>query len=217
LSPVIRIIPNAVDPAIAEHYRMLRTKILQLQAERPFRSLVVTSPGPQEGKTVTVLNLGMSFAMVASLKVLVVDGDMRKGTMGRWLGVDDGQPGLSNLIDGSARLEDVVLKAEQVPMHFMVRGNTEVADLHASQLADHFQRLREQYDLVLVDTPPVNLVADVHLLAVNCDAVLLVARAFTTTRRAYEKAVEDLSPFQLIGTVLNAGTAGGRPYYYGYH
>src|SRR5882724_4472888 len=79
LNQKARLIPHAVDPSIAEHYRRLRTKILQHQTEKPFRSLVVTSANPQEGKTVTVLNLGMSFAMLPSFKVLVVDGDMRQG------------------------------------------------------------------------------------------------------------------------------------------
>jgi protein-tyrosine kinase len=216
LDPKARLIPHARDPIVAEHYRKLRAKIMQQQERQPFRSLVVTSANPQEGKTVTVLNLGLSFATLPSFKVLVVDGDMRRGTLGRWLGVDDGRAGLSNLIDGSAQLEEVVLKSGEVPMHFIVRGNSRVPDLHSSQLTSHFQRLTEQFDLVLVDTPPVNLIADVQPLAESCDAVLLVARAFATARKAFEKAVQDLSPFRLIGTVLNAG-AGQSYRYHGYY
>jgi Mrp family chromosome partitioning ATPase len=132
------------------------------------------------------------------------------------LGVEDGQPGLSNLIDGSAQLQDVVLRTELTTMQFIVRGNSQVPDLHSSQLSCHFQRLTEQFDLVLVDTPPVNLVADVQLLAASCDAVMLVTRAFSTTRNAYEKALQDLRPFNLIGTVLNAGKAENN-YYHGYY
>jgi Mrp family chromosome partitioning ATPase len=67
--------------------------------------------------------------------------------------------------------------------------------------------MTEQFDLVLVDSPPANLVTDVQLLAANCDAVLLVARAFSTTRKAFEEAVHNLQPFRVIGTVLNGGTA----------
>ena len=201
-----RLIPHAMDPVVAEYYRRLRAKIIQQQEKSPFRSLVVTSANPQEGKTVTVLNLGLSFSMLPSYKVLVVDGDMRKGTLGHWLGVEHNRPGLSNLIDGSAQLEDVILKSDEIPMHFMVRGSSLVPDLLSSQLDLHFQRIAEQFDLVLVDTPPVNLIADVQLLAASCDAVLIVARAFATTRKALEKAVQELLPFRVIGTVLNAGT-----------
>ena len=202
-----RLLPNAVDPIVVERYRMLRTKILQERENRPFRSLVVTSANPQEGKTVTVLNLAMSFAMLPSFKVLVVDGDMRRGSLGEWLGVDPKQPGLSNLIDGSAQLEEVVLNSDDLPIHFIVRGNSQVSDLHTSQFHSHFRKLVEQFDLVLVDSPPVNLVTDVQLWAASCDAVLLVARAFQTSRKALEEAVQNLQPFRVIGTVLNAGTA----------
>ena len=213
-----RLIPHAVDPIIVEHYRRLRTKILQKQEEKPFRSLVVTSANPQEGKSITVLNLGLSFAMIPAFKVLVVDGDLRRGTLGKWLGVDDSQAGLSNLIDGSAKMEEVVLKSDAIPMHFMVRGNSHVPDMHTSQLTAHFQRLATRFDLILVDSPPVNLMADVQLLARSCDAVLLIARAFSTTRKALEKAAQDLLPFRVIGTVLNAGIPDGASrYYHGYY
>lgn len=207
-----RLIPHSTDPAVAEYYRKLRTKILQQKAERNFGSLLVTSPGPQEGKTVTTLNLALSFAMIPSFKVLVVDGDVRRGTLGRWLGVDDLHSGLGNLIDGSAQLDEVLLKSEDVPMDFIVRGHSTISDLDSSHFAAHFQRLTELYDLVLVDSAPVNLIADAQLLAANCDAVLLVARAFSTSYKALEKAVQDLKRFRLIGTVLNCGV--GQRYEY---
>jgi capsular exopolysaccharide synthesis family protein len=212
-----RLIPHAVDPIIVEHYRKLRSKILQIQEEGPFRTLLVTSANPQEGKTVTVLNLGLSFAMLTDFKVLVIDGDMRRGTLGNWLGVSSEQPGLSNLIDGSSQLEDVVLQSSAIPMHFMVRGNSKVSDMRASQLQSHFQKLSSQYDLILVDSPPVNLMADVQILAASCDAVLLITRAFKTTRKTLEKAMQDLAPFRLIGTILNAGMIPRKKGYYGYY
>jgi capsular exopolysaccharide synthesis family protein len=212
-----RLIPFAIDSAVVEHYRRLRTKILQQQQLKPFRTLVVTSAGPQEGKTVTVLNLGLSFSTLPSFRVLVVDGDMRRGTLGSWLGVSNDQPGLSNLLEGSARLEDVVLRSDRVPMHFMVRGNAQVHDMHPSHFANHFQKLGEAFDLVLVDSPPANLLVDVQMLAANTDAVLLVARAFSTSRKAFEKAVQELTPFRLLGAVLNAGVTSRSKRYFGYY
>jgi len=205
-----RLIPHSVNPVIAEHYRRLRTKILQQQTEKPFRSLAVTSAAPQEGKTVTVLNLGLSFSTLPSFKVLLVDGDFRTGTLGSWLGVDAGEQGFSDLINGSASLEDVILKSDEIPMHFMVRGTSHVADMDAGQLESHLQRMAAEYDLVLLDTPPVNLIADAQLLAASCDAVLLVARAFATTRKTFERTVHDLARYRVIGTVLNAGVTQDR-------
>jgi len=212
-----RLLPNSVDPAVVEHYRQLRTKILQQKEAKPFRTLLVTSASPQEGKTVTVLNLALSFSTLPSFKVLVIDGDLRRGTLGSWLGVSDDQPGLSNLFNGSARLEDVVLKSDQIPMQFMARGNAQVHDLHPSHFAGHFRRLGENFDLVLIDSPPVNLLADVQLLAASSDAVLLVARAFSTTRKALEKATQELAPFRVIGAELNPGVTQRSSGYYGYY
>jgi len=215
-----RLIPHATDHAIVEHYRKLRTKVLQHQAEKPFKSLVLTSAFPQEGKTVTVLNLALSFAMLPSFKVLALDGDLRRGTLGNWLGMKDDSKGLSNVLDGSAALEEVVFKSTEVPMHFVMRGNSKVSPgelLHSPRLATTFQKLTEQFDLVLVDSPPVNLITDVQLLAAKCDAVLLIARAFSTTRKGFEKAAQDLLPFRVIGSVLNAGSERRSHRYKGYY
>jgi len=102
-------------------------------------------------------------------------------------------------------------------MHFVVRGNSLVQDLQASHFSGHFRRLAEQYDLVLVDSPPVNAITDVQLLAASCDAVLVIARAFSTSRKALEQAVQNLQSFRLIGCVLNAGSSQRAHRYDGYY
>jgi protein-tyrosine kinase len=213
------LLSRAVDSAVLEHYRRLRTKIIQQQAVKPFRSLVVTSPNPQEGKTITTMNLGFIFAMLPSFRVLVVDGDLRRGSFTKCLGLDN-QPGFSNLIDGSAKLQDVIFKSDDFPMNFMLRGNSKspAAELlEPAQLRVHFLRMTEQFDLVLVDSPPLNVVTDTQLLAGSCDAVLLVARAFATTCKSLEKAAADIQPFRVIGTVLNGAKPRRLRRYSGYY
>lgn len=221
LDQTARLIPHAIDPTVVESYRRLRTKIVQEQKVKPFRSLVVASAYPQEGKSVTVLNLGFSFAMLSNFRVLVVDGDLRKGNLGRWLGMDD-RPGLGNLIEGSAALEDIVWKSDESSLHFMLRGNSKVPPaelLHSPRLGEQFRRMAEEFDLILVDSPPVNVLSDTQELAANCDAVLLVVRAFSTSRKALEKAAQELQPFRIVGAILNAGVRarGRRGAYYGYY
>jgi capsular exopolysaccharide synthesis family protein len=206
--PTDKLLPNAAKLVIKEQYRRLRTKILQLQGDADFRILMVTSAGPQEGKTVTSLNLGISFAMLPNFKVLVVDADVRRGTLSEYLGIREAA-GLSNVIDGSARLEDVIVRYPETSLEFLLRGTSEIAPaelFHSRNTSAHFQRLRESYDLVIVDTPPINVIAETQLIAANCDAALLVARAFETTRKSLEKATRDLSSVRVIGTVLNGGT-----------
>jgi protein-tyrosine kinase len=219
LDPKARLLPQTLDASVVEQYRRLRTKILQEQSVKAFRTLMIASGNPQEGKTVTTLNLGFSFALLPAFKVLVVDGDLRKGSLGKWLGLED-RPGLANLIDGSAALEDVVFKSDDIALHFMVRGKSRAAPgelLQASNLSGHLRRMGQYFDLVLVDSPPLNLMTDAQLLATSCDAVLLLARAFSTRSRSLEKAVHDLQACRIIGTVLNGGIQ-ARPhgYYYGY-
>lgn len=203
-----RLIPNAADPSIVEHYRRLRTKLLQENEVKPFRVLMIASPNPQEGKTLTAMNLALSFAMLQSYKVLIIDGDLRKGTLSKWLSTDN-QLGLSNLVDGSAEIDDVILKCDDGPLHFVQRGNSKMPAgelLNSPRLHGYLRQMSEQFDLVLVDSPPLNLVTDAQLLAQSCDGVLVVARAFSTTRKGLEKALQDLQSFRVLGAVLNGGT-----------
>lgn len=219
LDRAVRVIPNCADPVVVEHYRRLRTKLVQQYATKPFRSLVIASPGPQEGKTVTAMNLALSFAMLPSFRVLVIDGDVRRGTFGKWLGVTDRQ-GFGDLIEGSATIHDAVFKCDSLPIHCILAGTSRTPPaelLHSPQLTATIRTLTGLFDLVIVDSPPINMVTDVQMLAGSCDAVLLVARAFSTRRKALEKAVQDLQPFRVIGTVLNGG-ARTQPYGgYGYY
>jgi len=213
----VPLIPHTLDNSIVEQYRRLRTKIQQQHAAKPIRSILVASPGPGDGKTVTTINLALSFAMLSDMRVLVIDGDLRKGTVGKWLGLTN-QPGFSNVIDGTLSLEDAILKPEELSLHFMLSGTSKRSSaelLNSPVLPETMQRLTEHFDLVLVDSPPVNLIADAQMLAGSCDGVLLVARAFRTTSEAFQKMQDDLLPFRIIGTVLNGGmqAQGYRGYY----
>jgi capsular exopolysaccharide synthesis family protein len=204
-----RLLPHAADSVVLEYYRRLRTKILQQHATKPIRTLVIASSGPQEGKTITTLNLGLSFAMLPSFKVLVIDGDLRRGTIRKWLGINSDRAGFSDLLEGTAKIDDVILRCDHTNAHFMVRGNSNVAPaelLHSPRLSTELRQLADYFDLILVDSAPLNLVTDAQLIAGSCDAVLMVARAFHTTRKTLEKAGQDLAPFRVIGTVLNGAT-----------
>jgi capsular exopolysaccharide synthesis family protein len=200
-----------------EQYRFLRTKILQQQADQMFRTLLVTSPNVGEGKSLTTLNLALIFAMLPSCKVLIVEGDLRKGILKDWLGIQD-HPGLGNLIDGSATLEEVVCRSREIPVSFIVGGNSKSSPpelLHSPQVSLQLQEMAKHFDLVLLDSPPVNVVADAQLLAASCEAILLVVRAFCTSEGELEEAAKKLRRFRVIGTMLN-----GRQEMvpdYGYH
>jgi protein-tyrosine kinase len=216
LDPQAPVIPNVSGDLVLERYRRLRTKIQQMHATESINSLLVASPGQGDGKTVTVLNMAWSFGMLPSFKVLVIDGDLRKKGVGQALGVVNG-PGFGNLLDGSAFFDDVVCEAEGAPFHFMIAGTSKKPPaelLTAAALQRCIREMTEYFDLVLVDSPPVNLVTDAQMLAGVCDGVLLVGRALATTTKALEKSLQDLAQFRIVGTVLNGATVGERRGYY---
>jgi capsular exopolysaccharide synthesis family protein len=207
-NPRNRVIPNAASAAVTEQYRRLRTKMQQQQAIKPFRTVLITSPGPQEGKTLTTQNLAISFSMLPDYRVLIIDGDLRQQKLSACLGLT-GQPGFGNLLDETASVEAVTHCCSEFPISVIGGGNsgTPAAELlHSPQLPRLMQQIAKRFDLILVDSSPVNLITDTQLLARHTDAVLLVARAFTTGKSALEKAANDLRTFRVIGCILNGGT-----------
>ena len=106
-------------------------------------------------------------------------------------------------------MEQAILKAKDMPLHFLLKGTSKKPPaeiLQSARLGRCFREMAERFDLVVVDSPPTNLVTDVQQLAENSEAVVLVARAFSTKRKALEQAAQDLKRFRMIGTVLNGGT-----------
>jgi capsular exopolysaccharide synthesis family protein len=216
LDPKMPLIPNANGDLVLERYRRLRTKIQQLHATKPINSLLIASPGQGDGKTVTVLNMAWSFGMLPSFKVLVIDGDLRRKGVECALKVID-QPGFGNLLDGSATLDEVVFHSDQLPFQFITAGTSERSPaelLSASALQRIIRELNQHFDLVLMDSPPVNLVTDAQMLAGVCDGVLLVGRALATTTKSLSKSLQDLAQFRIVGTVLNGATVHERRGYY---
>jgi protein-tyrosine kinase len=215
----LRILPHSANPQLAEHYRIIRTNILQQRSSSAFRTLLVTSPSPQEGKTLTVLNLALTFAMLPSFRVLVVDGDLRNGNLGATLGLKDSL-GFSNFIESGAQLEDVILKCDTLPINFMMRGNAKLSPaelLQSPLLGEQIRKLSEHFDLVLIDSPPATMFADTKLLASVCDGILLVARAFSTTGTVLKQVCQDLQQFRIVGAVLNGIETGSYQRYRYYH
>jgi len=215
-----RLLPHSNDAIVLEHYRRLRTKILQQHEIKPFRTLIVVSAVPQEGKTVTTLNLGLSFALLPGFKVLVIDGDLRRGTIAKWLNVSPRRAGFSDLIEGSADIEDVVLATDQTTARFMVAGNSTIPPaelLHSPRLGSIMRRLGEHFDLILIDSAPLSLVADAQTMAAHCDAVILATRAYQTSTKSLEHVAKELEGFRIIGAVLNGGDPVKRYRYGGYY
>jgi capsular exopolysaccharide synthesis family protein len=211
------LINNGVPANFAEAFRGLRTNVLFSSAEGETRTVVVTSTGPGEGKTTVACNLAMGMAM-AGQRVLIIDADMRRPRVHEVLKLQH-EPGLSNLLVGAAKVNEVV-RTTNVPNFFaMPAGKTppNPAELLGSKrFAELLTTLRDHFDLVVVDTPPVMAVTDAAVVGYRASGVLFVVAADATSRHAAQTALDQLehARVRFIGAVLNRVDLEGNAYYY---
>lgn len=192
---------------IAEAYRALRTSILLSSAGGPPHSIVVTSPMPQDGKTMTSINTAIVLAQQGK-KVLLVDADLRRPNVHLSFGLRQ-QLGLSNVLSGGADVGTAAFTTRQRNLFVMPAGALppQPSELLSSALLQELlSQWRDEYDHVIIDSPPALSVTDAVLLSVRADAVLLVVRASQTTTGAVLRARDLLLHVKcnLLGVVLNA-------------
>lgn len=201
----------------AEQYRILAMKVEQWMEKSGGRVLVVTSAAGGEGKSVTALNL--SLALSASLKgrVLLMDSDLRRPQVHHYLGLETTK-GLSDLLAETGN--DVGPYVSKLGNLDVIAGGTSPMNpvgLLASQRAKELlAKLREEYRLIVLDSPPIVPIADSHVLAGIADGVIIVVRARQTRRELFRRAIENLGAANILGVVLNDVEYGDTRYAYAY-
>lgn len=190
----------------AEAYRTLRTNIQFAGLDRPCRTIVITSATPAEGKTTTAANFGVVCAQAGS-RVCVVDADLRKPSLHRTFGTENGRGLTTALIEGKA-LADVALPTRVPNLSVVVSGPLPPnhAELAASQrMRDLLEAGARDYDLILCDTPPVLSVSDAVALAAQCDGVILVVRVGAVSTAALRRAAGQIDAVKgrILGVLLN--------------
>lgn len=211
------------DSAQSESYRAIRSSLLYQTGDSLLRCLVFTSATAGEGKTTVASNLSMSLA-ATNRRVLLVDGDMRRPNLHKIFGVSPG-PGLSDLLRrdrllGTAGNAQFIVQTA-IPNLYLLPCGTAGGDapelLAGDRLPQLLKEMRKNFDLVIIDTPPVLPCADARSFAKAADGVILVVRANETDRReagvARDTLLQDGSP--VIGTVLTGFQA--RRGAYGYN
>ena len=205
----------------AEAYRALRTSILLSSFGAPPKVILVTSALPQEGKTTISANSALVLAQRGS-RVLLLDADLRRPGLQRLFGIEP-RGGLSSLISGVDKLEDVVAPFPEVPNLWILPAGPippQPAELLGSTLMkEYIARWRDEFDHVIIDTPPCLSVTDAVVLSPEADRVILVARAGRTTKPALRHACDVLlqTNAKVMGIVLNAlDLRSGDGYYYSY-
>ncbi len=206
--------------AIAESFRALRTNIAYSFIDHPCRVILITSSGPGEGKSTTISNLGVVMAQAGS-RVLILDCDFRRPVMHKIFEVDQ-QPGLTNLIAQDLEVDEVV-HATEVDGLFVINSGPippNPSELLGSQkMKDLLKKVGGQYDLVLIDTPPLIAVTDAAVLASVVDGVIFVIKSgelrIDVARES--KAQLEKANARILGVVLNDMKANGGGYYRHYY
>jgi len=204
----------------AEAFRQLRTNLQFLDVDHPPRSIVLTSSLPSEGKSTTACNLALALTQ-AGVRVILVDGDLRRPRVASYLGIE-GAVGLTDVLAGRADADDVLQPWGDGRLMVLPSGPTPPNPselLGSTQMTTLMAELESRADLVLVDAPPLLPVTDSSVLASVCDGVILVVRSGRTTREQAARAVETLRRVDAntYGVVLNmAPSKGPDAYAYGY-
>jgi len=209
---------NPLSP-VAESYRLIRSGLLLSSAERPPKTMLVTSMNAQEGKTSTTANIARILTQSGN-SVLVIDCDLRRPRMHELFGVKS-QIGLSSFLTG-ATADNVVQKAMDENIFFIPSGPIPPAPaelLGSAKMKQLIENLAEKFDFILLDSPPVQSVTDSLVLGQYVDGTIVVVRAGKTTNEEMESGMKKLRDVQtrFLGFVLNGmKNQDMGKYYYGY-
>jgi receptor protein-tyrosine kinase len=215
------IVDSRVLPSSREQYRALAALLVDAQTESGTKVVMIASAVPAEGKTLTACNLALTLSESFQKRVLLIDGDLRRPTLHDMFRLN----AASGLTDALSSPDERKLLIRQVsPRLAVLPAGRPDSDPMAILVSDRMRHLldeaREAFDWVIIDTPPLVMLPDAHMLAPMADGVVLVVRAASTPHALVTRAIEAVGKARTIGVVLNQaesqndGSYGG--YYYEY-
>jgi capsular exopolysaccharide synthesis family protein len=198
------------DPksSVAEAYRSMRSSLLLSSIDNPPRVIVVTSSFPAEGKTTTALNLAIVLAQRGE-RVLLVDADLRRGSLHRVFGMGDQSFGLSTVLSQPGFQKELPAPIPELPtLHVLPTGPrppNPAEMLSSNRMEEQMHQWTKQFDRIVIDSAPLLAVSDTQAMAVRADAVVLLARAGVTRKRALVRARDLLWRINapVVGVVVN--------------
>lgn len=207
--------PKAI---VAEQFRNLRTNIQFSMVDRDLKSIVVTSGSPSAGKSTISANLATAFAK-EDRRVLLVDADMRKPTVHQTFRLKNTKGLTTLLMQRKATLSDVVYKTNTEGLYLITSGPIppNPADLLSSKrMGSLIEEIKEMFDLVIFDTPPVLPVTDAQIMASQVDGTVFVIREGVALKEDILKSKEllEMAEANVIGAVMNGAEKKGDSYYY---
>lgn len=205
---------------IAEAYRTLRTNLHFSSLDNSYKTIMVTSAGPAEGKSTTLANLGVAMAQ-AGMNVLIVDCDLRKPVQHKTFDLSN-QAGLTNVLVDNINLNQAIQSTTVDNLSMLTSGPIPPNPselLGSERMGQVLEQLKENYDTVLIDCPPAVAVTDAAVLSSRVDGVILVLRAGVAKIDMAKQAKEliEKANGKFIGTVLYGVNFSGEDYHYYYY
>lgn len=197
-----------------EKFRLLRTRLCQLQNGSNLKKVVITSGAPAEGKTTVAANLAISLARHTSQKILLLEGDLRHPAVAFKLGLGDLE-GLGEWFDRQQPLTDFIYQVEGHQLWLLPAGapaGDALRILQSERFAEAVNRLDACFDWIIIDAPPLTPLADIHLWVQKADGVLLVIRDGVTHKETLVRGLAGLDTAKLLGVVHNDTLSAGRHY-----
>jgi succinoglycan biosynthesis transport protein ExoP len=209
---------NDTQSTFSEAVRTVRTSVLMSSLDEVHKIVVVTSSVPEEGKTTLSFNLACALGQVK--KVLLIDGDLRRPKIGKLVGRDSKSPGLADLVAGHAQVSQCVFFDERAGIHLLSAGTVPPNPLEllsSKRFGEVLSKLKEAFDIVLIDSAPLQLVSDAQVLSQFASAVIYVVKADTTPYQVAQNGLKKLRRVDapILGVVLNQLDLEKAEKYYG--
>ena len=208
---------------VSEAYRSLRTSLMYTRKDEQCNMILASSPGPGEGKTTTIANLAITYANL-SKKTLLVDSDLRKPVLHNVFKKDK-TPGLTSYLSSKSHLDEIINKTDIANLDLITSGiitpnPSEI--LESKKMIDFIEKIKDKYDVVLFDSPPLIAVTDPYVLLKYIHQFILIVRPCITERGALDRIVSSTrhADLDITGVVMNAiseENAYGAGYYYNYY
>jgi succinoglycan biosynthesis transport protein ExoP len=203
----------------AEHYRLLQTRLLAMQRNRPLKSILISSANPNEGKTFSSCCIAGILAQETGKKVLLIDADLRKASATRMLGLTHKSGKTFNAVmAGEADFHESILLCPELNLHFLpadLKAFNPAKVMSSHQLERILSQATEAFDWVIIDSPPILAVADANRMFPYCDGMMLVVHSGKTPMKLITDSIKRVGRDRILGVLMNQVKTVQSSYYYG--
>lgn len=216
-----RILNDSSPFSVTEAYKSLRTNIMfSMPASTGSKVILLTSAAPGEGKTTTSANLAITFSQIGA-KVILIDADLRASRLIRYMNLPHSE-GLSNLLCGFSTFEKVVIRDARPNLDVLCAGKTPPNPtelLESPSFSALVEGLRERYDYIIIDTPPIATITDAAIITKNCDGAIMIIHENVTDYDRLDVAINALrrTGVRILGLINVGVQTAGKKYGYSYY